>query len=122
MVTKLIMKETVTCVQIVATVLGSLAVLFVYQKDIFWTCTAVAKPTHHQARDVLNVTADGNRIFHKLQVNCTVKHDTINKSTIMGDTGNTVHETRRTSTAQDKFSLMKGIGLAISCGLCNTGK
>ena len=131
-VTKLVMKDKVTATQMVATGLGCLAVVMVYQNEIFGSSINSSNKIKYSEKNTLSETVTKNGTLFA-RWHCTVDEDELCNSIkgtfsleINGTDVNKAHDNHKNSLTrcyeETAYYLMIGIGLAIACGLCNTSK
>ena len=137
LVTKLVMKDKVTVTQMVATVLGCIAVVMIYQNEILGSSIDFSDKVKYSENNTSTVTVEEkNRALFVNQedrFHCTIDEDDLCNS-IKG-TFNLENNGTGISKAYDShknrlsrcyeetaYYLMIGIGLAIACGVCNTSK
>ena len=135
LVTKLVM-DKVTVTQMVATVLGCLAVLMVYQNEILGSSIDFPDKVKYSENNTSTDTVTKNRTFLMNQedrFHCTIDEDDLCNSVkgtfnleINGTGTNKAYDSHKNRLArcyeETAYYLMIGIGLAIACGLCNTSK
>ena len=137
LVTKLVMKDKVTVTQMVATVLGCIAVVMIYQNEILGSSIDFSDKVNYSENNTSTETVEEkNRTLFANQedrFHCTIDEDDLCNS-VKGsfnlesngtDTSKAYdnHKNRLSRCYEETaYYLMIGIGLAIACGLCNTSK
>ena len=137
LVTKLVMKDKGTVTQMVATVLGCLAVVMMYQNEILGSSIDFPDKVKYSENNTSTVTVEEkNRTLFANQedrFHCTIDEDDLCNSVkgtfnseINGTDTNKAYDSHKNRLSrcyeETAYYLMIGIGLAIACGLCNTSK
>ena len=137
LVTKLVMKDKVTITQMVATVLGCIAVVMIYQNEILGSSIDFSDKVKYSENNTSTVTVEEkNRTLFANQedrFHCTIDEDDLCNSIkgtfnseINGTDTNKAYDSHKNRLSrcyeETAYYLMIGIGLAIACGLCNTSK